>query len=176
MESINWKVRKQLPVIRQTESAECGLACLAMIACWHGLKTDLSTLRERFNIGIQGMTLQRLIECAASIHLSSRAVRLEPEDLRYLNLPSILHWDMNHFVVLHKVRGNRLYIHDPDRGKITISLLDAGKHFTGVALELTPASDFTPGTREKNPPSPTDRENPGAFSINDKNYYFCSGP
>ncbi|WP_140412641.1 cysteine peptidase family C39 domain-containing protein, partial [Escherichia coli] len=54
MESINWKVRKQLPVIRQTESAECGLACLAMIACWHGLKTDLSTLRERFNIGIQG--------------------------------------------------------------------------------------------------------------------------
>ncbi len=52
MESINWKVRKQLPVIRQTESAECGLACLAMIACWHGLKTDLSTLRERFNIGI----------------------------------------------------------------------------------------------------------------------------
>lgn len=64
MESINWKVRKQLPVIRQTESAECGLACLAMIACWHGLKTDLSTLRERFNIGIQGMTLQRLIECA----------------------------------------------------------------------------------------------------------------
>lgn len=58
MESINWKVRKQLPVIRQTESAECGLACLAMIACWHGLKTDLSTLRERFNIGIQGMTLQ----------------------------------------------------------------------------------------------------------------------
>ncbi|HHU9234896.1 TPA: cysteine peptidase family C39 domain-containing protein, partial [Escherichia coli] len=108
MESINWKVRKQLPVIRQTESAECGLACLAMIACWHGLKTDLSTLRERFNIGIQGMTLQRLIECAASIHLSSRAVRLEPEDLRCLNLPSILHWDMNHFVVLHKVRGNRL--------------------------------------------------------------------
>lgn len=122
------------------------------------------------------MTLQRLIECAASIHLSSRAVRLEPEDLRCLNLPSILHWDMNHFVVLHKVRGNRLYIHDPDRGKITISLLDAGKHFTGVALELTPASDFTPGTREKNPPASTDRENPGAFSINDKNYYFCSGP
>ena len=149
MESINWKVRKQLPVIRQTESAECGLACLAMIACWHGLKTDLSTLRERFNIGIQGMTLQRLIECAASIHLSSRAVRLEPEDLRCLNLPSILHWDMNHFVVLHKVRGNRLYIHDPDRGKITISLLDAGKHFTGVALELTPASDFTPRNERK---------------------------
>jgi len=142
MESLKWTGRKQLPVIRQTESAECGLACLAMMACWHGLQTDLSTLRERFSISTQGMTLQKLIECAAGIRLSSRAVRLEPEDLKSLSLPCILHWNMNHFVVLHKVRGRRLVIHDPDRGKVTLSLLDAGKHFTGVALELTPAGDF----------------------------------
>ena len=143
MGSLKWTGRKQLPLIRQTESSECGLACLAMMACWHGLQTDLPTLRERFSISTQGMTLQRLIECAVVIRLSPRAVRLEPEDLKSLSLPCILHWNMNHFVVLHKVRGNRLIIHDPDKGKATLSLQDAGKHFTGVALELTPASDFT---------------------------------
>ena len=143
MGSLNWTGRRRLPLIRQTESAECGLACLAMMASWHGLQTDLPTLRERFSISTQGMTLQRLIECAAGIRLSSRAVSLEPEDLKSLSLPCILHWNMNHFVVLHKVRGNRLVIHDPDKGKVTISLPDAGKHFTGVALELMPASDFT---------------------------------
>ncbi|HHA2336634.1 peptidase domain-containing ABC transporter [Enterobacter ludwigii] len=143
MGTLNWTGRRQLPVIRQTESAECGLACLAMMACWHGLQTDLPTLRERFSISTHGMTLQRLIECAAGIRMSSRAVRLEPEDLKSLSLPCILHWNMNHFVVLHKVRGNKLTVHDPDKGKITLSLQEAGKHFTGVALELMPASDFT---------------------------------
>jgi ATP-binding cassette subfamily B protein RaxB len=92
-----------------------------MMACWHGLQTDLPTLRERFSISTQGMTLQRLIECAAGISLSSRAVRLEPEDLKSLSLPCILHWNMNHFVVLHKVRGSRLVIHDPDKGKVSLS-------------------------------------------------------
>lgn len=143
MGSLNWTGRRRLPIIRQAESAECGLACLAMISSWHGLQTDLPTLRERFSISTQGMTLQRLIECAAGIRLSSRAVRLEPEDLKSLSLPCILHWNMNHFVVLHKVRGSRLVIHDPDKGKVVISLTEVGKHFTGVALELMPASDFT---------------------------------
>ena len=143
MEPVKWTGKKRLPVIRQTESAKCGLACLTMIACWHGLLTDLPTLRERFSISTQGMTLQRLMECASGIRLSSRAVRLEPEDLKSLSLPCILHWNINHFVVLHKVQGGKLVIHDPDKGRVTLSLQDAGKHFTGVALELTPAGDFT---------------------------------
>lgn len=130
MEPIKWTGRKRLPVIRQTESAECGLACLAMIACWHGLLTDVPALRERFSISTQGMTLQRLMECASGIRLASRAVRLEPEDLKSLSLPCILHWNINHFVVLHKVQGSKLVIHDPDKGKVTLSLQDAGKHFT----------------------------------------------
>lgn len=149
MDALKWTGRKHLPVIRQTESAECGLACLTMVACWHGLQTDLPTLRERFSISTQGMTLQRLIECASGLRLSSRAVRLEPDDLKSLTLPCILHWNMNHFVVLSQVRGNRLVIHDPDRGKLTLSLLEAGKHFTGIAVEMTPAGDFSPRDEKK---------------------------
>jgi ATP-binding cassette subfamily B protein RaxB len=149
MEKLKWTGGRQLPVIRQTESAECGLACLAMMACWHGLKTDLPTLRDRFSISTQGMTLQRMIECAAGIGFSSRALRLEPEDFKSLSLPCILHWNMNHFIVLYKVRSNQLVIHDPNRGKISLSLQEAGKHFTGVALELLPASDFRIGDERK---------------------------
>ncbi|MBJ8822618.1 peptidase domain-containing ABC transporter [Citrobacter europaeus] len=136
--------RKRPPVIRQTESAECGLACLAMISSWHGLLTDLPTLRSRFNISTQGMTLQSLIDCASDINFSSRPVRLEPDDLKSLNLPCILHWNMNHFVVLCKVRNNKLTIHDPDKGKLSISVSEAGKYFTGIALELTPNDNFAP--------------------------------
>lgn len=149
MDVLKWTGRKHLPVIRQTESAECGLACLAMLACWQGLQTDLPTLRERFSISTQGMTLQHLIECASGIRLSSRAVRLEPDDLKSLTLPCILHWNMNHFVVLSQVRGNRLVIHDPDRGKLTLSLREVGKHFTGIAVEMTPAGDFLPRNEKK---------------------------
>ncbi|RJT18592.1 peptidase domain-containing ABC transporter [Buttiauxella izardii] len=149
MDVLKWTGRKHLPVIRQTESAECGLACLAMLACWQGLQTDLPTLRERFSISTQGMTLQHLIECASGIRLSSRAVRLEPDDLKSLTLPCILHWNMNHFVVLSQVRGNRLVIHDPDRGKLTLSLREVGKHFTGIAVEMRPAGDFLPRNEKK---------------------------
>lgn len=137
-------IDRKPPMIRQTESAECGLACTAMISSWHGLLIDLPTLRNRFNISTQGMTLQRLIDCASDINFSSRPVRLEPNDLKSLNLPCILHWNMNHFVVLCKVRNNKLTIHDPDKGKLSISVSEAGKHFTGIALELTPNSNFTP--------------------------------
>ncbi|WP_246877934.1 cysteine peptidase family C39 domain-containing protein, partial [Pantoea ananatis] len=98
---------------------------------------------------IKGMTLQRLMECASAIHLSSRAVRLEPEDLKSLKLPCILHWDMNHFVVLNNLRGNKLVIHDPEKGKRTISVPEAGKHFTGIALEIFPAEKFSPQNEKK---------------------------
>lgn len=142
MDALKWTPRKHLPVIRQTESSECGLACLAMIACWHGLQMDLPSLRERFSVSTQGITLQRLIECAAALQLTPRALRLELEDLKSLSLPCVLHWNLNHFVVLHKVQGNKLTIHDPGKGKVIVTLRDASMHFTGVALELTPASDF----------------------------------
>lgn len=142
IESIQWTGRKHLPIIRQTESAECGLACLTMIAYWYGLRTDLSSLRERFIINSQGMTLQRLIECASSMKLSSRAVRLEPEDLKSLTLPCIIHWNMNHFVVLNNVKGNKFTIHDPDKGILKINIKEVSKHFTGIALELTPTHEF----------------------------------
>ncbi len=138
--NLHW--RHRLPLIRQTEAAECGVACLAMVAGWHGYRVDLPSLRSRFNISMHGMTFAHLMECAQSLKLSGRAVRLELEELCQLAVPCILHWDLNHFVVLKRVRGHHIELHDPARGEVKMSLVQANRHFTGVALELTPTHDF----------------------------------
>jgi ATP-binding cassette subfamily B protein RaxB len=132
----------RLPVITQAEAAECGLACLAMVAGYHGFETDLAALRRRVPISAKGMTLHTVLISAQRLGLTGRGLRLEPEALHQLRLPAILHWDMNHFVVLKSVRGTRVTIHDPARGVRAITLVELGSHFTGVALELTPTTNF----------------------------------
>ena len=138
--NISWT--RSLPVILQTEAAECGLACLAMIAGYHGLQTDLSTLRRRFSISLKGITLRGLIDIAKSMHMTGRPLKLDMEHLTQLQLPCVLHWDMSHFVVLKEVSGSKATIHDPGVGERTLSLEEFAKYFTGVALELRPTADF----------------------------------
>jgi ATP-binding cassette subfamily B protein RaxB len=133
-----------LPVIFQTEAAECGLACLAMIAAYHGLKTDLQSLRQRFSISMRGATLAHLVRFAGQMEFSCRPLRIEMEDLPYLKTPCILHWDMTHFVVLARATSRRLVIHDPAMGLRKLSYTQADSHFTGVAMELTPTPAFRP--------------------------------
>ncbi|MFV8817859.1 peptidase domain-containing ABC transporter [Haliea sp. E17] len=128
----------------QTEAAECGLACLSMIAAFHGYESDMAGLRRRFRISSQGTNLKNLMDIAARLQLSSRALRLEPEHVRELRLPCILHWGMNHFVVLQSVRGKRFAIHDPAVGRQVVNRSTFDQHFTGVALELTPTNEFEP--------------------------------
>lgn len=139
----------QLPVILQTEAAECGLACLAMIAGYHGLQTDLATLRSRLSVSLKGMNLAQFMDAAQAIGLAGRPLRLELNEMVDLRVPCLLHWDMNHFVVLESVRRGQLFIHDPSVGLRRIPLEQAGRHFTGVAVELTPNSAFEP--REERP-------------------------
>jgi len=135
---------RRLPLILQTEAAECGLACLAMVAGHHGLRTDLSTMRRRFSVSLKGATLKNLIEIAKALQLASRPLKLDLEHLAALKLPCVLHWDMNHFVVLKALSRGRATIHDPAIGERAISIAELGKHFSGVALELAPAAGFAP--------------------------------
>ena len=135
---------RQVPLVMQSEAAECGLACLAMIAGAHGYRTDLLSLRQRFAISLKGATLKSLIDIAAALHLSARPLRLELEDLGKLQTPCILHWDLNHFVVLKRVlrNGAGILIHDPARGEVRVPMTEVSTRFTGVALELTPTPRF----------------------------------
>lgn len=133
---------KRLPVILQTEAAECGLTCLAMVAGFHGFRAHLTELRTQFNLSLQGATLLDLINFSEHLHLSSRPLRIELEQLELLQLPAVLHWDMNHFVVLEQVKGDRCFIVDPARGRLSLPMSEVSKYFTGIALELQPTSDF----------------------------------
>jgi ATP-binding cassette, subfamily B, bacterial CvaB/MchF/RaxB len=126
----------------QSEAAECGLACLAMVASYHGHRTDLNALRRRFPVSLKGVTLRGLIQVAGQLHLACRAVRFELDHLPQLRLPAIVHWDLNHFVVLRSVSRKELVIHDPACGVKRYPLKEASKHLTGVAVELSPTEEF----------------------------------
>ena len=134
----------KLPMVYQTEAAECGVACLAMIASAHGLDIDLPGIRAKLSVSLKGMNLAQLIEGAQMMDLAGRPLKLELIELKDLQLPCILHWDMNHFVVLKSVSGKRLVVHDPANGIRKINRDEASKHFTGVALEMSPTPDFKP--------------------------------
>ena len=142
LKSLEFGWRSRTPVILQVEAAECGLACLAMIMGHYGNQIDLATLRRRYSISVKGVTLRDLIATADTVGLSTRAVRLELEDLPNLRMPCILHWSMNHFVVLTQVKGNKVTIHDPAVGRRTLSMGEVSREFTGIALEATPNDSF----------------------------------
>nr|WP_302474435.1 peptidase domain-containing ABC transporter [Roseococcus sp. MDT2-1-1] len=131
-----------MPVIRQTEAAECGLACLAMVASYHGHKIDLNTLRRRHPASLKGVTLRGMVQVASQMNLACRALRFELDHLGQLRLPAILHWDLSHFVVLKSVTAKGIVVHDPALGERSYSLSEASRHVTGVALELSPSEDF----------------------------------
>lgn len=136
--------QRRLPVILQTEAAECGLACLAMIASYHGYESDLASLRRRFSISSHGTNLKTLMDMAGRLHLTNRALRLDLEHLGELQTPCVLHWDLNHFVALKSVQTKSVLIHDPAMGERRLDLDTFSQHFTGVALELTPTDAFVP--------------------------------
>jgi ATP-binding cassette subfamily B protein RaxB len=101
----------------QSEAAECGLTCVAMVAAHHGHRVNVGGLRRRFPGSMKGATIAELIAVASELELSSRALRLELDELPKLQLPAILHWDLNHFVVLQSVSGRRVTILDPAGGR-----------------------------------------------------------
>lgn len=111
-----WR-KNHLPVILQTENAECGLACIAMTSSYWGHRIDLSTMRQRFSVSLKGATLKGLMTMAQGLNLQPRPLKLEIEHLIELRLPAILHWDINHFVVLKNINNKFAYIHDPSIGK-----------------------------------------------------------
>ncbi len=131
-----------MDAVVQSESAECGLACLAMVASHHGNNIGLRELRRRHPLSLKGATLAQVMEIGARLGFRCRPLRLDLEHLSQLQLPCIAHWDLNHFVVISKVRRNRITILDPAYGKRKLSLEEVSRHFTGIALELHPTAEF----------------------------------
>ena len=135
--------KSDVPMIRQSEVAECGLACVAMVASYYGHNINLTMLRRKYSTSIKGTNLNTLAEIAGKLNLSSRALKVnEISQLRNLRAPCVLHWDFKHFVVLTRITRKGIMINDPAKGEVEVSNENAEKFFTGIALELFPTSAF----------------------------------
>ncbi|CAH3983653.1 TPA: peptidase domain-containing ABC transporter [Klebsiella oxytoca] len=141
-DKLNFSLRKKIPVILQSEASECGIACLTMISSFYGLNIDLFNFRQRYGSPAQGVTLLSLSKTADRAGLKSRALSLDINELNQLKLPCIIHWGMNHYVVLTKVRKSSFIVHDPALGKRIIGMQEMSNYFTGIALELWPDQNF----------------------------------
>lgn len=146
---LNLSFRHKLPVLRQTQAAECGLTCVGMIAGFYGHQIDMVSLRHRFPSSQKGSTLTDVMSFAQNLGMGCRAVRLELDELHKLSLPCVLHWDLNHFVVLKSISKNTITIHDPARGVRKVAMDEVSRSFTGVALELYPAATFEQKNEKK---------------------------
>jgi ATP-binding cassette subfamily B protein RaxB len=144
LDSVTFGWGRKLPMLLQTEAAECGLASLTMVASYFGFHAELADMRRRFGLSLKGATLGELMRIADQIGLASRPLRLDLSELHLLKTPCILHWDLNHFVVLKSVSHAGVVIHDPAVGMRKMPLEHASRHFTGIALELTPTGGFEP--------------------------------
>lgn len=145
---LDMRWRRRVPVIHQTETSECGLACLAMICGHFGKNIDLISLRRKFNLSARGANLAGINSITEQLGMVTRALSLELDELGALKTPCILHWDFSHFVVLVSVKRNRYVLHDPARGRRNVGLEEMTRYFTGVALEVWPGSEFSEETTQ----------------------------
>lgn len=145
--------RRHLPLILQDSNGECGIACLAMIAQWHGHRLDLANLRASYPTTRRGLSLANLAAVADQLRFDVRGYKVEDiQDLAGVRLPAILHWNNNHFVVLKSVKGDRFVIHNPAVGVRTLSREDVEEAYTGFVLELQPSGAFEVIVKEKRYP------------------------
>jgi len=153
LDLVEFSGRQKTPYIPQGEASECALACLAMVAGFHGYKTDLIALRQRYGMSLKGANLKQVMQVAEDIGFNARPLRGEIKDMPHLSMPAILHWNLNHFVVLTAVtggvRGKRYHIHDPARGAVVLSEADVSRQWSGVALDLLRSESFKPKIERK---------------------------
>jgi len=113
-----------------------------MVAGHHGHEVGLHELRSQASLSSRGTNLKSLVEVARDLGLIARPLRLQLDEFDYLRLPAILHWRMNHFVVLVSLKRGKAVVHDPATGKCVIKIAELDSAFSGVAVELSPAQNF----------------------------------
>lgn len=140
--ALRFNYRTRLPLFLQHERMDCGHACLAMISHFLGHRLQIIDLKVIDTPSNRGTTLLELSELAERLGFLSRPLQVPLEELHLVKCPAILHWDMNHFVVLKQVKKNKIIIHDPAIGVRHCSWVEVTKSFTGIVLEIDKANDF----------------------------------
>ncbi|UPK39186.1 NHLP family bacteriocin export ABC transporter peptidase/permease/ATPase subunit [Bradyrhizobium sp. 186] len=136
------------PTVFQMEALECGAASLAMILAYHGLWVPLEKLREACGVSRDGSKASNVLKAARQFGLTAKGFRKEPATLHELPMPSIIHWNFNHFVVLVRLDSDYAFINDPSVGRRKVGHEEFDAAFTGVVLAMEPGGEFKPGGRE----------------------------
>ena len=140
----------KVPVIMQMEALECGAACLAMVAAYYGKWVPLEQVRRDCGISRDGSNARNVLVAARSYGFAAKGYRYEPDSLRTDGqFPCIIHWNMEHFVVLNGFTKDKAVLNDPARGLVSVSMEEFDRSFTGICLILEPGADFTPGGKPK---------------------------
>ena len=140
----------KVPVVMQLEVLECGAASLAMILAYFGKWIPLEQVRVDCGVSRDGSKAKNIFKAAENYGLDVKAYRMDPESLKAEGMfPCIIHWNMNHFVVLNGFKGKWVYLNDPARGEVRVSSEEFDEAFTGVVLMMTPSERFEPGGNKK---------------------------
>jgi ATP-binding cassette subfamily B protein len=140
-----------IPLIPQVTMEDCGAACLAMVLAYHGREVSLATVSEGMVRGRSGADARSILQVARKFGLRGRGISAENmSDLVHCPPGTVLHWEFNHFVVLERTVRDGLVIVDPATGRRRVSVEEASRAWTGVALLFEPTDDFKPG-REARP-------------------------
>ena len=130
--------------VYQSESSDCGFAAIAMILNFYGLNIKLSDLRNHLRDRPYGISAREIIYLSNKYDINSRALRIDLADLTKIKLPAILHWNMNHYVVLERIQSGEATIYDPAYGKRVVKQKELNESFTGICFEFSPSPNIKP--------------------------------